>query len=87
MCHFDPRNDGRHIDPCMVELVTHLQGHGVDTVASCCGHGIYPMTIVVKTDRPWIYRELFSGKMLETVCGRFYRKDTAGVYYIPEVIA
>jgi len=53
------------------------------TLASCCGHGKYPETIVVKT----IYGmfEWNSGVKIPRK-KRFYIKDSEGIYYIPEVM-
>jgi len=55
------------------------------TVASCCGHGKYPITVVVR----WIengnptYYELFTNTKIPRT-RRFYKKDKQGYYYIPE---
>ena len=81
MCKFDARNDSRRIDPCMKRLVTYLKLYlkeGYKPVASCCGHGKYPMTVVV------FGKEIFSDKRLSNV-SRFYKRDKQGYYFIPEV--
>ena len=54
------------------------------TVACCCGHGKYPMTLVVEGNRRHL--ELFSGHFIARK-KRFYRKDEDGFYYIPETLA
>ena len=53
-------------------------------VACCCGHGKYPMTIII---------EGINGNHFDLVSGvsiprkkRFYKRDKQGYYYIPEVI-
>ena len=83
MCKFNPKNDGRFIDPCMKNLIDFLQLNGIKTLSCCCGHGKYPMTIVCKWGAINIeiinYREIPRKK-------RFYKKDKQGYYYIPEVI-
>lgn len=83
MCKFNPKNDSRRIDPCMKELIAFLNEYGLPTVACCCGHSKYPMTIVVDVGNyPAI--EICSGIQLNRK-KRFYRKDRQGIYYIPEV--
>lgn len=54
--------------------------------ASCCGHSVYPMTIVVKYRKNGIayYFELLSGVSVFRI-KKFYKKDKNGIYYIPEV--
>jgi hypothetical protein len=56
---------------------------GFKTVGSCCGHGIYPLTIVCRT---------VEGKYFELISGidiprtrNFYRLDKDGFYFIPEL--
>lgn len=79
MCQWNKWGDTR-IDPCMRNLIKYIP----NTFACCCGHGKYPMTIVVKNVK---------GEFLDIVSGiiiprskRFYKRDNHGVYYIPEVI-
>ena len=36
------------IDPCMKHIIDFLNHKGVKTVGCCCGHGKYPMTIVME---------------------------------------
>ena len=85
MCKFNPKNDSRFIDPCMKMEIAKLNMHGFMTLACCCGHGKYPMTIIVKSNISESCRELFSGIVIPRK-KRFYRKDKQGVYYIPEAI-
>jgi hypothetical protein len=59
-------------------------------VASCCGHGKYPHTIVItakKIPLIGIYHawEIFSGTPLQRK-RKFYKKDKEGFYFIPETI-
>jgi len=72
------------IDPCLVHVITLLneKDSHLETLASCCGHGKYPMTIVVRS--VWKTWEVFSGIELKRK-KRFYVKDSEGFYYIPEV--
>src|SRR5262245_60070810 len=53
MCKLNRKNGGRSRDPCMRHLLVFLKLYlkeGYKTVASCCGHGRYPMTVVVQED-------------------------------------
>ncbi len=84
MCSFDPNNGGRYLDPCMKGIISFLNEHGIETVACCCGHGLYPMSIVVRIP-PGVYLEICSGIVM-TRRRRYYQKDSKGVYYIPEVL-
>ena len=77
------------IDECMKPLIEFLKGLGYDTIACCCGHSRYPMTIVA---RPQLFPERKWGKVVELLSGavitrkkKFYKKDKQGYYYIPEV--
>jgi len=84
MCKFNPKNDSRFIDPCMKSAVWILRKRfKVNIVACCCGHGKYPMSIIIK-DKLGIY-ELFSEKEIPRK-KRFYKKDKQGVYFIPEAV-
>ena len=87
MCKFNPKNDARFIDPCMKIFMENLSlafekiDHKI--LACCCGHGKYPMTIIVGLGENLRY-DLVSGKYI-TRKKKFYKKDKQGVYYIPEV--
>lgn len=54
------------------------------TIASCCGHGIYPMSIVVARGYgnpiEWFSQIEIPRKR------RFYKRDKNGYFYIPETI-
>ena len=83
------------IDKCMLNLIKMLNialcedQHTV--VACCCGHGKYPMTLIIKEE---IYingkhagfkiREWFSDVLIPRK-KKFYKRDKQGHYYIPEV--
>lgn len=78
------------IDPCMKGLVRALNEHDIETLACCCGHGRYPMTIVYRDKREGRYgksyiAEFCSGWSAIRRYKRFYKKDRKGFYYIPEV--
>ena len=72
------------IDKCMIDLIDRLsRWYNIKTKACCCGHGKYPMTIIVKYDL--LHYELFSGEFIPRR-RNFYKRDTQGYYYIPEVV-
>jgi hypothetical protein len=54
------------------------------TCGCCCGHGIYPKTIVVRLKDGKI-REHFTCVEIPRK-RRFYLTDEKGYYYIPEVL-
>jgi len=84
------------IDRCIKPFVEWLKKKH-NPVASCCGHGKYPLTVVVKEGiviedksqptgrKPVIvYREIISQTIIPRT-RNFYKKDSEGYYYIPEV--
>ncbi|WP_372673648.1 hypothetical protein [Acidithiobacillus sp.] len=85
----------RKIDPCIIDEVEYINKNipNVKTIASCCGHGIFPKSIICKNLKTHYIFEYYSciglnpkyknGKIRK----RFYKKDkNLGIYYIPEVI-
>lgn len=68
----------------MYKVLMLLNLHGIKTLACCCGHGKYPMTIIFK--RGDFNTEVFSGVTINRK-KRFYKRDKQGYYYIPEVVA
>lgn len=75
------------IDACLREKIRGInQNTPFKTIASCCGHGKYPTTIVVR-DKSGKIHEYFSGVPLEKKKrNRYYKRDSEGYYYIPEVV-
>lgn len=70
----------------MREAIRCLNEHGIKTLACCCGHGKYPMTIVIDAGKGIgrvVPLEIFSGVYLERK-KRFYVKKEDGRYVIPE---
>ena len=88
MCKLNKKNDGRRIDPCMKKIVEFANNSQyAETLACCCGHGKYPMTIVIKYDFKYddgIWEVLSNTKIPRKK--KFYKKDKQGYYYIPEVV-
>jgi len=75
----------QNIDKCMKPLIKYLNAINIKTLASCCGHNKYPMTIVVKSFIRTHGFEVLSRTLIPRK-KRFYKKDKHGYYYIPEVI-
>jgi len=64
-----------------------LRDTGFETLSCCCGHGKYPMTIVMghKKIKDLFPFDLFTGKAIPRK-RRFYKRDSEGYYYIPETL-
>lgn len=82
------KGNPRKLDKCLrsgfiMRLNNLLSNSGERIVSSCCGHGKYPMTLIVQS-KHLIY-EFISGIPIPRK-KRFYKKDKQGFYYIPEVI-
>ena len=72
------------VDSCIRDFIVSLNNHGYNTVACCCGHGKYPLTVVCRVGDSDLFFELISGTDIPRT-KRFYKKDSEGFYYIPEV--
>ncbi len=96
MCKWNKYGDTR-VDPCIRKLVKWL-GNKHKTILSCCGHGKYHPSIIVKEyrtikgKREIVFYEIFSGKILrikehplDKDPKKFYKRDKQGHYYIPEL--
>lgn len=71
------------VDECLRNLIVVLNKPNYRTLACCCGHGKYPMTIIVKLSDNRIM-EIMSMTEIKRK-KRFYLKDKQGFYYIPEL--
>jgi hypothetical protein len=71
------------VDSCMREKILALNENGITTLACCCGHGIYTETIVVSGGI--ILAKNVEKFVTTSRIRNFYKKDTNGYYYIPEV--
>ena len=70
------------IDRCIHIMITNLNTLGVKTIASCCGHNKYDMTIVVRHNH--LNLEICHCKIIPR-SRNIYKRDKDGYYYIPEV--
>ena len=77
------------IDKCMVWIISFINVNTrFTTLGCCCGHGKYPMTIVIQGKygrKHGFVKELFSNITIPRK-KRFYKKDSEGYYYIPETL-
>lgn len=83
MCDWNKYGDTR-IDPCMRKIIEYLNYKGITTLACCCGHGRWPMSIVVRFE-DGRNLDICSGKFIINK-KRFYKRDSKGYYYIPEAL-
>ena len=88
----------REIDPCIQAEVKLINNKLKDmstigkTILSCCGHGKYHKTILIYlqvTDGLKVYPLVFDN-ISHVILSRerkrtYYRKDSEGYYYIPQV--
>jgi len=90
------KGSAKKIDPCLVEELKTIKNtfprfkEKFEMIMSCCGHGKYKKTLIVKNKFSNHYFEWFSGISLEgtqraKIGASFYKRDEEGYYYIPEV--
>ena len=88
MCKFHPSPKGKtrkYIDKCMVSLIEFINSEThFRTLGCCCGHGKYRMTIIAENKKDHKIYEILSGGRIGRK-RRYYFRDKAGYYYIPEV--
>lgn len=79
--------DGKSIsiDSCIANEVAGINKRGIlHTLGSCCGHDVYPATIIVRTCESQVV-EYYTTKRIPRK-RNFYRRDANGMYFLPEVI-
>ena len=83
MCKNCKPSGARRIDKCMFVICKRLEYKNNKVIGSCCGHGKYPPSIIIKS-----YDSIFDLVSATTIprTRRFYKRDKNGVYIIPEVI-
>jgi len=78
-----------YIDDCLKKEIEKInKSPQYYTILSCCGHGRYPKTIIVKDRYTNIVFELLSGIILSKGLRkpkRYYKRDKDGYYFIPEI--
>jgi len=82
----------RYIDSCIMSVISEINADSqYRTLASCCGHGKYATTIVVRDTLHNQNFEWFSKLMIplryanDKIRRRFYIKDTHGYYFLPNI--
>ena len=78
------KHNPRVIDKCMRNLIKLLNCRNIKTLANCCGHNKYPMTIIIETPLSKKPFEILHQIHLPRK-RKFYKKDKDGYYFIPEV--
>lgn len=59
------------VDSCIAELVTRLNGIGLYTVASCCGHGKRPGRISLREGRElFIAKDFYEANEIDRIFNR-----------------
>lgn len=87
----------KEVDPCLVDEINELKttewNKKFMSIMSCCGHGKYSKSLIVKNRASSAIFEWYSGialikKKRSGKSGRkgFYKRDDEGHYYIPEVV-
>lgn len=88
------KGSSNKIDPCLVAEIELLKtkefNRKFQTIMSCCGHGKYPKTLIVKNIASGCVFEWYSGVSLTETKrtdsrAPFYKRDSQGYYYIPEI--
>ena len=92
MCKFVNNTKHSRIDKCMVKLISNLKQllsyikkGDYNIVACCCGHGKYPMTIIIQWGVKDYFIDIVSGVSIPRK-RNLYKKDKQGYYFIPEIM-
>lgn len=83
---------GTRVDPCLNPMIDfiNINFENFRTILSCCGHDKYPKSIIIYNVKTNIVFEYYSLIFLSYGIRKdkhYYKKDSEGFYYIPEVIA
>lgn len=90
------KGSAKNIDSCMIEELENIRENRrafdkrFKMIMSCCGHGRYSRTLIVQNRGSGYHFEWYSGISLEGTKRSdsrvpFYKRDSLGHYYIPEV--
>ena len=83
------------IDECIRDEIAYIiiKTSNIIPIMSCCGHGKYHKSFVVKVKETNEYCDFYSGIILHGLNKRrdsrkpFYKRDKQGYYFIPELEA
>jgi len=73
------------VDECMKNIIKFLNESGIKTLACCCGHGKYPMTIIIRHFSGFVAWDIMSNRCIPRK-RNFYKKDKEGYYFIQETL-
>ena len=77
------------VDACIRDLIQTLNHKGFETLACCCGHGKYPITIIYRHKS----EDALNGNIYDLCSGwgiigrktKYYKRDKQGLFFVPEV--
>lgn len=71
----------------MVKTIESINKAGYfKTIASCCGHGKYNSTIVVKDRDNNIYEYFSRQRIVKQKRHRYYMRDKQGIYFLKHLM-
>lgn len=80
---------GRYVDRCMVPIIREHIRNGTGTIACCCGHGKYPMTVIYRAlggnSIEYYTRTILLRKNGQPRIRNLYTMDEEGLYFIKEL--
>jgi len=78
------RGKNVRVDACLRDVIEKLNNTPIVSVGSCCGHFRYPQSILFR-DYTDDKIHVFDTDIIIPRTRRFYRMDTKGYYFIPEM--
>ena len=57
------------VDSCIADFVDRLNKAGIETVASCCGHGHLPASIILADDRFLVLTDRATWERIDAMFG------------------
>ena len=76
----------KRLDSCIADMVVKLNVQKIKTIMSCCGHGVYPISIIVEVEdivtKEECLTNLFYPFQVWTKKRNLYRTDSNGLYYL-----
>lgn len=74
------------LDKCLIKIIKQInKSPEFKTIASCCGHGKYNPTIIIRNKKGEIFEFFTRIKLQKKVKNRYYVKDKSGYYYLREL--
>jgi len=66
----------------MVDEIARIKAEGFTTLASCCGHGKYPRTVVMLNAFGVVMEYYTKDLLFKQKQHRYYQRDAAGHYHL-----